>query len=175
MPLYCRIDKKHNKLSNILEPPIKTNSILKENSLKIVYLLLFQLSSLKTLVSSKNYVIIFQIFISGLSEIRFLKLVDQIVGKTRTSLFLRITIEVLVERKWVQLPLSCQIDKKHHKVSNIIEPQIKTFSILKDNSMKIIYLLLFQLSFLQTLASTKNYVSIFPSSIKGLLEEGFLK
>ena len=51
---------------------------------------------------------------------------------------------------------------------NIIKPQIKTVSILKDNSMKIVYLLLFELSFLQTPTTSKNYVSIFPLFLSGL-------
>ena len=57
----------------------------------------------------------------------------------------------------------------------LIEPQIKTVSILTDNSLKIVYPLPFQLSSLQTLASSKNYVSIFPSFIIGLSGVGFLK
>ena len=57
----------------------------------------------------------------------------------------------------------------------LIEPQIKTVSILTDNSLKIVYPLPFQLSSLQTLASSKNYVSIFPSFISCLSGVGFLK
>ena len=44
------------------------------------------------------------------------------------------------------MPLSRDSYKKQHKLSIIIEPQIKTVSILKDNSMKIVYGLIFQLS-----------------------------
>ena len=40
--------------------------------------------------------------------------------------------------------------------------------------MKIVYPLLFQFNSLQTTASRKNYVSIFPSFISGLGEVGFL-
>ena len=65
------------------------------------------------------------------------------------------------------------MDKKHHKLSNIIEPPIKTVSILKDYSMKIVYPLLFKLGSLQRLASCKNYVSIFASFSHGLSEIGF--
>ena len=65
------------------------------------------------------------------------------------------------------------IAKKQHKLSNIIEPQIKTGSILKDNSMKVVYPLFFQMSLLETLAGSKNYVSIFPTLISRLLEAGF--
>ena len=67
--------------------------------MKIVYPLLFQLSSLLTIPSSGNYVSIFTSFISRLSEVGFLKQVYQIFGKTRTAPFLEITIEVLVKRK----------------------------------------------------------------------------
>ena len=67
------------------------------------------------------------------------------------------------------------VDKEYHKLSNIIEPQIQTDSILKDNSMKIVYPLHFQLYSLQTFSSSKNYVFIFASFIKGLSEVGFLK
>ena len=74
----------------------------------------------------------------------------------------------------MQLPLYRDIDKKHHKLSNIIEIEIKTVSILKNDSMKIVYLLLLLLISLQTLASSKNYVSIFASFITGLSKIGFL-
>ena len=46
---------------------------------------------------------------------------------------------------------------------------------MKDNSRKIVYTLLFQFSSLETLASSKNYVSIFPSFISVLSEVDFLK
>ena len=75
-------------------------------------------------------------------------------------------------RKSVNFQLYRDVDKKYQKSSNIIEPQIKTVSILKDNSMKIVYPLTFQLSYLQTLTSTKNYVCIFPSFFNGLSEVG---
>ena len=68
----------------------------------------------------------------------------------------------------MNLPLCRDIHKKHQKLSKIIEPQIKIVSISKDNSMKIVYPLLFQLSSLQTLASSKNYVCFFPSFISGI-------
>ena len=108
-----------------------------------------------------------QTFLKG----SFLKQIYQIFGKTSTSPFSQIILEVLVK---VNFPLYCDIHEKHHNLSNIIEPQIKTVSILKDNSMKIVCPLLFQLSSLQTLASSKNYVSIFPSLIGRLSEVGFL-
>ena len=73
------------------------------------------------------------------------------------------------------MPLYPDNRKKHQKLSKIIETQIKTVSILKHNSMKIAYPILFKLSSLQTLASSKNYVSIFPSFISGLSEVGFFK
>ena len=62
-----------------------------------------------------------------------------------------------------------------HKLSNIIEPQIKTVSVLKDNSIKTVYVLHFQLSSLQTLASNKNDVCIFRSFRSRLSEVGFLR
>ena len=68
------------------------------------------------------------------------------------------------------MALDPDIDKKHHDLSNIIESQIKTVSILKENSMKIVCSLLFQLGSLQTLASNKNRVSTFPSFISGLTQ-----
>ena len=143
--------------------------------MNIVYPLPFQLSSLQTLASSKNYVSIFPSFISGLSEVGFLKQVYKIFGKTRTSIFFQTDIEVPVKRKQLHFPLSRDIDKKHHALSNILEPQNKTVSILKDNFMKIGYRLVFQLSSLQTFASSKNYVSIITSFISGLSEVVFLK
>ena len=92
MALDPDIDKKHHDLSNIIESQIKTVSILKDNSMKIVCPLLFQLWSLQTLASSKNRVSIFPSFISSLPEIGFLKKVYQIFGKTRTSPFFEVTI-----------------------------------------------------------------------------------
>ena len=56
-----------------------------------------------------------------------------------------------------------------------MDPEIKTVSILKDNSRKIIYPLLFQFSSLQKLPSSKNYVSIFPSFISGLSEVSYFE
>ena len=109
-----------------------------------------------------------QTFLKG----SFLKQIYQIFGKTSTSPFSQIILEVLVK---VNFPLYCDIHEKHHNLSNIIEPQIKRLSILKENSMKIVCPLLFQLSSLQTLASRKNYVSIFPSLIRRFSGVGFLK
>ena len=60
--------------------------------MRTVDLLPLILSSLQTLASSKNYVSIFPSFISRLSEVGFLNKVDQILGKTRTSLSFRITV-----------------------------------------------------------------------------------
>ena len=134
----------------------------------IVYHLTLQLSSLQTLASRKNYVSVFRSFINGLLEVGILDFVYGIFGKTRTSPFFQITIYILVKRNYVNFPLYRDIHKKHHILSNIIEPQSKTVSISEDNSMKIVYLMLFQSSSLQTLASSKNYVSTFPSSISGL-------
>ena len=51
MALYRNIHKKHHKLSKIIEPKIKIVSILKDNSMKVVYPLLFQLISLHLQVS----------------------------------------------------------------------------------------------------------------------------
>ena len=73
------------------------------------------------------------------------------------------------------MPLYHNIDKKYPQLPNVIDPQIKTVSIFKDDSKKIADPLLFQLSCLQTLPSSKNYVSIFPSFNTGLSEIGFLK
>ena len=92
LTLYRDIDKKDHKLSNILDPQFKTVSILKNNSMRTVDLLPFQLSSLQTLVTSKNYVSIFPSIISGLSEVGFFNYVYQIFGKTRTSLVFQIII-----------------------------------------------------------------------------------
>ena len=142
--------------------------------MNIIYPLVFQLGSLQTRASSKNYVSIFPSFISALSEVCFLNQVYHIFGKRRTSRFSQVTIEVLVKRKSVNFQLYRDIDKKHHKSSNVIEPQIKTVSILKDNSEKIVYPLLFQLGSLQTRASSKIYVSIFSSFFSGLSEVCFL-
>ena len=90
--LYRDVDKKHHKSSNIIEPQIKTVSILKDNSMKIVYPLTFQLSSLQTLRSSKNDVSIFLSFFNGFSEVGILDLVYHIFGKTRISPFFKIPI-----------------------------------------------------------------------------------
>ena len=60
--------------------------------MNIVCPLLFQLTSLQTLASSKNSVSIFPSFIIVLPEKDFLKYVDQVFGKTRTSPFFQIII-----------------------------------------------------------------------------------
>ena len=60
--------------------------------MKIIYPLLFEMSSLQALAISKKYVSSFQSFMSGLSEVGFLNQVHQIFGKTRTSRFFQITI-----------------------------------------------------------------------------------
>ena len=91
MPLYCDVEKKHHNFSNIIEPQIKTVSILKDISMKIAYLVLFKLNSLRALASCKNYVSIFPSFINGLSEVGFLKEVYQTFGQTRPSPFFQIT------------------------------------------------------------------------------------
>ena len=129
--------------------------------MKIAYLLLFQLSSSQTLVSRKNYLSVFPSFISGLSEVGFLNQVHEIFCKTRSSHFFQITIEVLVKCESVNLALYDDIDKKLHKLSKIIDPQIKTVSILKDNSMQLVYPLIFHLSICKHL---KGATIMFPFS-----------
>ena len=175
MPLCRDIHEKHHKLSKAIATQIKTVSILKDKSLKIVYALLGQLSGSQTLVSSKNYVSISPLFISCLSQLSFSKYVDQIFRKTRTSPLFQIIIYVLVTHKKVNLAIFRGIHKKHMKLSKIIETQIKNVSILRDNSMINFYLPLFQLSCLQTLGSSKNFVSLFPSSCSAFSEIGFSK
>ena len=75
----------------MIEPQIKTVSKLKDNSMKIPYPLLFQLSSLQTLDNSKSYVSIFPSFLSRLSKLGFLNQLHQIFGETKTSFFFQIT------------------------------------------------------------------------------------
>ena len=77
--------------------------------------------------------------------------------------------------KQVTFPLDHDIDRKYPQLPNIIEPQIKAVSILKDNSMKIVYPLPFQLSSSQTLGGSRNDLSIFPSFIIGVSKIAFLK
>ena len=108
------MDKKHHKISYTIEPQIKTVSRWKDASKKTVYLLLFQLSFLQSLASSKDYISVFPSFISGLSEVGFLMQVYERFGKTRTSVFFQTNISVLVKRKYVYWPLCRDIGKKHH-------------------------------------------------------------
>ena len=135
--------------------------------MKIVCPLLFQMRFLKTLQSSKNYISIFPSFISGLSLVGFLKKVYQIFGKRKTFRCFQIIFEVLLKHNLANFALYRDIEKEHRKLSKIIKTQIKRVSILTDNSIKFAYPLIFQLSCLQTLPTSKNYVSIFPSIISG--------
>ena len=127
MPLYQDIEKKHHKLSNMIELQFKTISILKDTTMKIVYPLFFQMSSLQRVTGSKNYAYIFPSFISGLSEIAFLKYFYHTFGKTGTSPFFQLIVSVLVKHKSVNLYLTMRLRKSITNYHTLLSLKLKQF------------------------------------------------